>query len=194
MDMSAYANFVFPIIICLSGYILFLFCASLYCKANPAVIFGKRNIDKRFFSLYLTWLALFLLVPSNFWLKIWYTMIGQGSAEIDVSEIFSGSFNVVPRFFRYLRGEATYGGWTYRMLLSNIILFIPFGMLVPSILKKKSFKNVIFTSVIFASGIELIQPVVGRSFDIDDIMMRTIGGMIGFFVYLRVKNRRKRTI
>lgn len=194
MDMSDYANIAFPMGICLTGLILFLAFTGLSCKIHSSAVIEKKYINKSFFFFYIAGIILFLLVPSNFWLRIWYNMMGRESAEIDVSEFFSGSFNVVPRLFRYVFGESTYGGWTHRMLLSNIILFIPFGMLVPSILKKISYRKVIFTSVMFSSAIELLQPVVGRSFDIDDIIMRTIGTTFGFLFYLICESKVKRVL
>lgn len=190
--MSNYANIAFPLGICLIGLILFLVFTSISCKVQVLEEIKKVYIGKVLFCFYIVWLILFLLVPSNFWLRIWYNIIGQGAVEIDVSEYFSGSLNVVPRFFEYVLGKATYGRWTYRMLLSNILLFIPFGMLAPSILKRISYRKIILASVICSSTIELLQPVVGRSFDIDDIIMRTIGTTFGFLFYLILKNIHKR--
>ena len=171
--------------ICLIGFILFL---------TAIAPFKKAYINKGALFFYITGIILLLLVPSNFWLKFWYNMIGWESSGIDVSELFSGSFNVVPRLFRYVLGEATYGGWTHKMILSNIVLFIPFGMLVPSTLKKSSYGKVLAIGAVFSSVIELLQPIVGRSFDVDDIIMRVIGTTIGFFFYLILKNRCKSNI
>lgn len=186
--MFAYANIAFPTGICFIGLILYLSYTGLSCKNNWPTVLRKR-IYKSFFFAYIAWLALFLLVPSNFWLRVYCNMIGRKTAEIDVSKMFSGAFNVVPMFFRYVFGKATYGGWTFRMLLSNIILFVPFGMLVPSVRKKISYKNVVVTCMMSSLIIELLQPVVGRSFDVDDIIMRMIGTTFGFLFYLVVKNR-----
>lgn len=192
--MSFCANIAFPSGICLIGSIICLALIGLYCNTHPPVVIEKKYIINILFFFYLVWIILFLLVPPNFWLRIWYSMIGGEPAEIDVPEFFSGSFNIVPRLFQYALGKSTYGGWTCRMLLSNIVLFVPFGMLVPAILKKISYRKVIFTSVIFSFAIELVQPVVGRSFDVDDILMRIIGTSFGFLSYLILKNRCKHKI
>ncbi len=180
--MAKYINIAFPMGICLLGLILF-FTVSSFRVAG----IKKHYIGKSLFWFYIAWIILFLLVPSNFWLKIWYTMIGGKSVEIDVPEFFSGSFNFVPMIFQYVFGKSTYGGWTYRMLLSNAIMFVPFGMLVPFITPKASYGKNVITSVVFVSVIELLQPIVGRSFDIDDIIMRTIGSFLGFLFYLTLE-------
>ena len=186
--MVAYANIAFPAGICLIGLILYFAYIGLFCKINSPTVL-RKCIYKSLFFVYIAWISLYLLVPSNFWLRVYCNMIGWKTAEIDVSEMFTGAFNVVPIFFRYVFGDATYGGWTYRMLLSNVILFVPFGMLFPSVLKKVSYKNVVITCMLFSLIIELLQPVVGRSFDVDDIIMRIIGTTFGFLFYLTVKNR-----
>lgn len=191
--MGAYVNIAFPVGICLIGLVLFLAYIGLSCKNNSPTVL-RKCIYKSLFFAYIAWLVLYLLVPSNFWLRFWYNMRGWESSEIDVSEIFSGSFNVVPRIVRHVLGEAKYGGWTHKMLLSNIVLFIPFGMLVPSTLKNSSCRNVFVIGAMFSFIIELLQPIVGRSFDVDDIIMRAIGTVIGFFFFSILKNRCKSNI
>lgn len=191
--MLDYANIAVPMGICLIGLSLFLAYIGISHKSNTPIIIKKR-IYKGLFFTYIAWMILYLLVPSNFWLQFWYNVRGWESSGIDVSEIFSGSFNVVPIIFRDIFGEATYGGWTYKMLLSNIVLFIPFGMLVPSILKKSSYRKVLIIGAMFSSIIEMLQPIVGRSFDVDDIIMRVIGTAIGGFFFLILKNHCKGNI
>lgn len=180
--MAKYVNIVFPFGICLFGLTLFLIVSN-FTSAG----IRKRYIYKSVFFAYIAWIILYLLVPSNFWLSIWYNMIGGEAGEIDVSEFFSGSFNFVPRIFQYVSGKATYGGWTYRMLLGNIIMFVPFGMLASSITKNVSYRKIMLTSVMFASAVEILQPIVGRSFDIDDIIMRTVGTLLGIAFYFTLE-------
>lgn len=67
-------------------------------------------------------------------------------------------------------------------ILGNIVLFIPWGILVPQIFKTiKSTKAVIIFSMTFSLACELVQHVYSIGiFDIDDIIYNTIGGIIGF--------------
>ena len=76
-------------------------------------------------------------------------------------------------------------------LLGNIALFIPFGMLVPVIIYKKSknivnhFLLIILLGILLSLAIEFVQHyVVMRIFDIDDIILNTFGAGIGYFIYL----------
>ena len=99
--------------------------------------------------------------------------------------------------------------YTYRELLGtraflinivgNIVCFMPFGFILPIIsrLGEKWF-NTLLLSFLLTLSIETIQLVfrVG-SFDVDDLILNTLGAGLGFFCYrrvqrFRVKLRRRR--
>ena len=67
----------------------------------------------------------------------------------------------------------------------NVIAFIPFGYLLPKMVKKKPrlFHTVLF-SFEFSLLVELIQ-LISRtgSFDVDDLILNTFGGLIGYILY-----------
>lgn len=82
--------------------------------------------------------------------------------------------------------------------VENILLFIPFGILVPILWKYN--RSIIRTTLMsFACSvlIELTQLATGRGyFEIDDIILNTLGGIIGYIVfecfydsYLAIKKR-----
>jgi glycopeptide antibiotics resistance protein len=73
-------------------------------------------------------------------------------------------------------------------LVGNIVLFIPFGLLLPLISKYKTFKKIFVFALLFSISIELLQFIVYyfgsfRSVDIDDVLLNAMGATIGFFVY-----------
>src|SRR5699024_10302992 len=68
-------------------------------------------------------------------------------------------------------------------VLGNMLLFLPFGFFVSYFLKcKKAWLPLILT-MIASISIETVQMVIGRVFDIDDIMLNLLGGAIGFLGY-----------
>jgi glycopeptide antibiotics resistance protein len=70
-------------------------------------------------------------------------------------------------------------------LLGNVILFIPFGFLLPLCFGKgKSLFKIIFYTFLLSFLAELWQLVfkVGI-FDVDDILLNVVGGVIGFLIY-----------
>lgn len=80
----------------------------------------------------------------------------------------------------------------------NIIMFIPFGYLVPFIWKnyQKLFKTIVL-SFSFSLLIELSQLITTRAVDINDLIANTLGGIIGYTIWklnpLKLKNASKKS-
>lgn len=87
-------------------------------------------------------------------------------------------------FFIFTLAEK--GNTVYRSVLLNVLMFIPFGLLLPDIVKKKRFQYIITVLIaIFTSiGIEIFQYIfrVGRT-EIDDVIFNTIGVFIGCGIF-----------
>ncbi|RDW19645.1 VanZ family protein [Oceanobacillus chungangensis] len=74
--------------------------------------------------------------------------------------------------------------------LGNILLFLPLGIFLPLLFKKCSrFMKVMVASTIISFTIEILQIVlkIGR-FDIDDVILNVIGGIIGFLLLKMIKS------
>lgn len=70
-------------------------------------------------------------------------------------------------------------------IIGNILAFSPFGFILPLINKSANkFYKVIFLSALFSLTIECLQLIfkVGI-FDIDDILLNTLGGLLGYLGY-----------
>ena len=85
-------------------------------------------------------------------------------------------------------------------LAGNILIFAPMGILIPIMRKKRTgVFTVTFSSFLLSLFIETVQLVsrVGV-FDVDDLFMNTIGGILGYIVFrigmafLRRKYRKRR--
>lgn len=98
-------------------------------------------------------------------------------------ESFSNNFIPFKEIMRYRTTSVLF----YRNVIGNIALFIPFGFMITDMVKEKAHKtNILITSLITfltSLSIETIQMFIGRSFDIDDILLNLVGGMIGFIIY-----------
>ena len=69
-------------------------------------------------------------------------------------------------------------------LLSNIFLFSPIGFFVPLINERYiSLKKIILIGVSTSCVVEVIQLFIGRSCDIDDVILNTCGVVIGFIIF-----------
>lgn len=68
--------------------------------------------------------------------------------------------------------------------LLNIVMFIPLGFLVPLIWKKAGKpRYIILTGFAFSLLIELSQLLNSRGTDVDDLILNTLGGVVGFLLY-----------
>ena len=70
-----------------------------------------------------------------------------------------------------------------RNVIGNVLLFIPFGYFVSYILKNEKIYLPLIITLIASLTIELVQLYIGRVFDIDDILLNVIGGIIGYLIY-----------
>lgn len=71
----------------------------------------------------------------------------------------------------------------FRNVLGNMLMFIPFGFFVSYFLKLKKPYSILLLSLLISSTIETTQLLIGRVFDVDDIILNVVGGVIGFAVY-----------
>jgi glycopeptide antibiotics resistance protein len=69
-------------------------------------------------------------------------------------------------------------------LVSNVLMFIPVGFLIPVVFVKiRSFWKTIFCVFVFTFFIETFQYFIGRSADIDDIILNLSGGIAGYMIF-----------
>ncbi|MBM7660989.1 glycopeptide antibiotics resistance protein [Bacillus mesophilus] len=68
-------------------------------------------------------------------------------------------------------------------LVGNIGVFVPFGILIPLVIKKRLFKSfILFFSAVLV--LETLQLVLRRgSFDIDDLILNSLGFFTGYGLY-----------
>ena len=94
----------------------------------------------------------------------------------------AGGMNLVPfsEIFRYEIGTKMFN---YNVL-GNIIIFLPFGYLVGEYVNPKKIWPILITTLLTSLAIEFVQLQIGRSFDIDDILLNVVGGLLGYLLYI----------
>lgn len=86
----------------------------------------------------------------------------------------------------YLHGHQG-GVITLGNLLGNIIPFIPIGVLLPLLFRSISWKGVLAAAIAFSFSIEILQFLMQLgSFDVDDILLNTVGVMLGLLLFVLV--------
>ena len=103
---------------------------------------------------------------------------------LSTNNYFLNSINLEP-FIDY---KMQYGG-ALRQIILNIIMFIPFGFLLPQVSKRR-FIGVMIFSLMFTLSIECTQLLKtyvsfsGRIFDVTDMITNFTGGVIGYILYV----------
>jgi glycopeptide antibiotics resistance protein len=83
--------------------------------------------------------------------------------------------------------KAHYRFITARNILGNILLFLPWSMLAPLLFfSLRSIKMILISTIIFSGCAEIVQYffVIGVA-DIDDVLLNTIGSLIGYKIQAR---------
>lgn len=107
---------------------------------------------------------------------------------ISGNKISFRSLNIIPfKMFLTLRNEIESMGfiWAISNSLGNLLIFAPFGYLIPIVFKKiNNISSIIVTSFSLSLFLELSQYILSiGSADIDDIILNTLGGIAGYLIY-----------
>ena len=138
-------------------------------KKKMAARFGCRIL----FYLYLIVMFYFVLFSERYGRETGY----------DTSHVNLELFKEIKRFWMY-RSLLTPEAFITN-LVGNVFAFSPFGFLLPVMTeKKRGLIKVVLGSFLFSLIIESCQYIfkVGV-FDVDDLLLNTIGGLIGYIIY-----------
>ena len=99
-----------------------------------------------------------------------------------------GLSNFIPfkEMFRYNVSSKLF----FKNILGNILLFMPFGLFVAAYLNEKKIYPTVILTFISSFSIEMVQLIIGRVFDVDDILLNLIGGFIGALIFVLLDNLR----
>lgn len=130
------------------------------------------------FGIYIVALAYFLFFSERY-----------GRSGIQEYRYNLEPFQEIRRYLRYRKRL----GMEYFVvnIFGNILAFAPFGFFVPVVSpSNRHFASAVLYSFEFSLLIELVQLSfqVGI-FDVDDLIMNTLGGVVGYLVFLLVKKR-----
>lgn len=101
---------------------------------------------------------------------------------VTFQDVNYGTNNFIPfkEILRYKVGSKVF----MRNILGNILLFAPFGLFVSYIMKTRKVTPILFISLVTSGVIEYTQLKIGRTFDIDDIILNIVGGFIGYLIFI----------
>ena len=91
----------------------------------------------------------------------------------------SNNFIPFKEIMRYNMGSRLF----FKNVIGNVVMFLPYGFFVSYYLDNKKLSLTFTLTLITSVAIETVQLIIGRIFDIDDIILNVIGGTLGFYIY-----------
>ncbi|MFT3909060.1 MAG: VanZ family protein [Ferruginibacter sp.] len=144
------------------------------------------------FVIYMSWMFCATLYPTP---MSFYKRSGSGGINlipfVTTIKEFETAFSLHEVYAR------PFLDYLLKSTIGNVVLFVPFGFLLPQLSKYKTFMKILVASFLLSCVIETIQfflRFIGiyRSVDVDDIILNTTGAVLGFFmlaVFIKIYDR-----
>ena len=131
-----------------------------------------RIFGKILFVLYMVFIVYFLIFSD------WYGRTGE-MQEYHYNLVL---FKEIRRFWNYRDQVGFFAMFTN--LFGNVIIFMPFGFFMPMASRYRSCFSAVFYSFGLSLCVETFQLLtkVG-SFDVDDLLLNTVGGLAGYVIF-----------
>ncbi len=149
----------------------------------------QKNSSKKIFI----WIIFIVYIVVTLYFLLFASELGRS-----VKKQYAYNLDLFKEITRYTKWAKVSKTGFKAMLINivgNIACFIPFGILLPlNVDRTRSFISVSCITFIFSLSIENVQLITKLgSFDVDDLLLNTIGGAIGYITYIvLVKYRRKK--
>ena len=143
---------------------------------NQKQVRKVRAFGKVVFVLYIIFLVYFLCFSE------WYGRTGT----VEEYRYNLVLFKEIRRFIEYREELGAFA------VFANILIFVPYGFFISVASHSRGFLKTVFYSFVLCFGVEIFQLFtrVG-SFDVDDILLNTLGGVLGYILFM-ICNRIRR--
>ncbi len=127
-----------------------------------------------------------LLFVAYLILLFYFLFFSEGMGRAGVTAEYHYNLTPFKEIMRFIKYRDILG--TEALILNifgNIVAFMPFGFFVPKIIKRyKNAFHIVLYSFELSLLVEIFQLIfkIG-SFDVDDLMLNTVGGLLGYIAY-----------
>ena len=132
-----------------------------------------RILGKVMFVLYIAFLVYFLCFAE------WY-------GRTEPAEGYRYNLVLFKEIMRFIEYREELGAFAvFANLFGNILIFVPYGFFISMASTSRGFFQTLFYSFALSLGVEIFQLFarVG-SFDVDDLLLNTLGGVLGYILFL----------
>lgn len=141
----------------------------------PIYFMNRKKYGKRPF---LRHLSIFIFIGVT--VSLFYATLFVGGIDFHPEYHF---INLHP--FIWMKETYAMGaGKMAEQLALNLGMMIPMGFILPVVFERiRKFPKTVVCVIILITAIETIQYFIGRSADVDDLIMNTLGSMIGYGIF-----------
>ncbi|MCC8141903.1 MAG: VanZ family protein [Lachnospiraceae bacterium] len=140
----------------------------------------------------LCWILFALYIAVMVYFLFFADMLGRTT---DTAQLYNPNlilFREIRRFWIYRSRFGCF--YTFLNLAGNILVFMPFGFLLPIMSRKlRGFFRIILLGLALSLAVEFVQLATNTGcFDVDDLLLNTVGAALGYLIYALVQRRRKK--
>lgn len=136
-----------------------------------------------FFVLFCAGLAALTLFPAYFWTAGYWRGVSDGTRplfppvdfRLRLQRLQLEPFREIFRAFK--------GPWVMFLMLANIGIFAPVGFFAALLWRRPRWWKSFLAGLGASVFIEFVQLFIGRSSDIDDVILNTAGALAGFWIF-----------
>ncbi len=173
----------------------YIFFRIIFLKRKRKQIKVLHEVILAVFTIYIIALASQTIMPQ--WDFGRMSDTGKFYFDVNITNDLA-KVNLIPfkTLYQYLfQTNAHVDSWSVVSLLNitgNILLFSPIGFVVPLLWAHwRSFKKMLLLGLAVTCFIEVTQLFIGRSTDIDDVILNTIGVLLGYGIFILLKVHKK---
>lgn len=137
-----------------------------------------------FFVLFCAGLGALTLFPAGFWSWEHWHRVLRGElpvfSPVDYAERLC-AIQLIPLQNIFASGGRM--GWGQYMLLGNVVMFAPLGFFSALLWRAPHWWKAMLVGFCTSLSIEIIQFFVGRSSDVNDVLLNTLGALCGFWLF-----------
>ena len=149
---------------------------------------SHRECGLFLFLLFCAGLGALTLFPRGFWSSSHWYSVWRGEEPLFTPVDFRSQlqalqlspFREISLAFRY--------PWHAYMLLGNVIMFAPIGFFTALLWRNPRWWKSLLAGFCASLSVETIQFFVGRSSDIDDVILNSIGALCGFWAFCLLRS------
>ena len=158
-----------------------------------------RETGLALFVAFCAGLAALTLFPANFWSYVLeYVLLPEIRAEgfrgaefylsgEELARRMMGLADVLAPFQEIRRALRTGYPWLMFMLWGNVGMFLPIGFCVALLWRGHHWWKSVLVGLCGSVTIEFVQFFIGRSTDIDDVILNTTGTLLGYWLFLALQ-------